>query len=579
MLMGFLYTDRASAQSYIVNPNKTYTYSQMMSDITKLKNAYPDLITVRVIGKSEYGRNLYAVSLGKGPSTVFINGSHHAREWMTTNVNMNMIDKYAYAYTKNQKINSYDVRKILTNTTVWFVPMVNPDGVTLQQSGLKAFPASAHAGLKRMNGGSTNFTRWKANGKGVDLNRQYNVNWKNLGGAKSPSYKNFNGTAPHSAAETKALLAFVTSISPEIAISYHSSGQLIFWNYHQTGTRYTADYAMAKALSRMTGYSLQPGKSTGGGFSDWFSRVQKKRAYTLEIAPYAGETNVPLSRMSSVWRQNAAVGLLTAQEGGKIYDTRKLGESQALEKKIKAYDATAKKLQTYYEGKVKTVNHLVIETAHQDLYNKVSNEVKKNEAAMTKLPSKYRSRPTTALTTAKLHRDRSIAFINAVKEGDKLNASNKTLTGYFARGTLNEATVAHYQNFVKTIPAVTSKVAKMYGTSVKNLATAKYLNPANLSRDNFKFEISRYQLIVQMEQQLTAKQFEAVKANLAEYDKLTVESAAFKESKGLKPYSATESMLASKKDAIALELSKQQAEQPNQQPENSPVETTNPITK
>lgn len=56
---------------------------------------------------------------------------------------------------------------------MWFVPMVNPDGVTLQQEELKAFPISLHASLLEMNEGSKNFKRWKANAKGIDLNRQY----------------------------------------------------------------------------------------------------------------------------------------------------------------------------------------------------------------------------------------------------------------------------------------------------------------------------------------------------------------------------------------------------------------------
>ena len=99
------FTKGAAAQSYVVNPNQTYTYTKMVTDIKKLEKAYPELIDTEVIGKSEYGRDIYAVSLGKGDATVFINGSHHAREWITTNVNMNMIDKYANAYEKRAEVN------------------------------------------------------------------------------------------------------------------------------------------------------------------------------------------------------------------------------------------------------------------------------------------------------------------------------------------------------------------------------------------------------------------------------------------------------------------------------------------
>ena len=131
-----------AAAKAIVNPNKTYTYTQMGKDIAALKKAYPDLVQVKVIGTSEYGRKIYAVGLGKGSANVFINGSHHAREWLTTTLNMYMIEKYAAAYKGNQKISGYNAKSLLNSSTIWFVPMVNPDGVTLQQQGLKAFPKS-----------------------------------------------------------------------------------------------------------------------------------------------------------------------------------------------------------------------------------------------------------------------------------------------------------------------------------------------------------------------------------------------------------------------------------------------------
>lgn len=87
----------AATNISFVNPRKTYTYNQLGSDIKKLAAAYPDLISYKVVGNSEYGRNLYAVSLGKGEPTTFINGSLHAREWITTSLNMNMIEECAKA--------------------------------------------------------------------------------------------------------------------------------------------------------------------------------------------------------------------------------------------------------------------------------------------------------------------------------------------------------------------------------------------------------------------------------------------------------------------------------------------------
>lgn len=113
----------------IVNPNQTYTYEQMQRDIQRLQSFYPGLIQTQIIGHSVEGRNIYAIKLGNGKREIFVNASHHAREHITTNLVMEMIDTYSFAYSNNQKMDNYSIRKTLDNTSIWFVPMVNPDGL------------------------------------------------------------------------------------------------------------------------------------------------------------------------------------------------------------------------------------------------------------------------------------------------------------------------------------------------------------------------------------------------------------------------------------------------------------------
>lgn len=305
----------------IVNPYQVYSYNEMVRDIEKLYLAYPELISYKVIGKSEYGRPIYAVALGKGKAAALIHGSHHAREWLTTNLNMYMIEQYAKAYYKKQKIGGFNVYDILNAATIWFIPMVNPDGVTLQQEGLKAFPKSLHKNLIKMNKGSKNFKRWKANAKGVDLNRQYNAGWKTIKGSPSgPMYKNFKGYKPESAAEVKAVLKLVREVDPEMAVAYHSSGKIIYWNYLQTGARYKRDHEYAKKLRSLTGYRLvyPKGVPSGGGFTDWFIQAKKRPGFTIEICKYVYETNPPVSEFKHVWKENQAVGLYVALESAKL---------------------------------------------------------------------------------------------------------------------------------------------------------------------------------------------------------------------------------------------------------------------
>ncbi|WEG16618.1 M14 family zinc carboxypeptidase [Alkalihalophilus pseudofirmus] len=311
--------------SNIVNPKQVYSFEQMERDIVRLAETYPEIIEYKVIGESEYGRPIYAVKLGNGVSTSYINASNHAREWISTNLTMSMIDQYAQAYRGNRNIGAYHVKGILDQHSFWFVPMMNPDGVTLQQRGLSAFPSSTHTALITMNNGSLSFQRWKANARGIDLNRQFNANWNNLANDPGrPSWSNHRGSAPHTAKEVKAVLSLTEEINPEMAVSYHSSGEILFWNFHQSGAQLTRDRQHARAISNMTGYTMMgvPSRTGGGGYTDWFIQEYKRPAFTPELAPYVGNTHVPLSYFDRIWNQNRQVGLYVGLNSHRAFMSR-----------------------------------------------------------------------------------------------------------------------------------------------------------------------------------------------------------------------------------------------------------------
>lgn len=321
-VFGFTGGQKAEAAHDLVNPNQFYTYDEMITDMKELAAHYPGLISYKEIGRSEYNRPIYAIKLGKGNATVLVNGSHHAREWISTNLSMDMIDEYASAYTNGDYLGKYNVRDILNKTTMWFVPMVNPDGVTLQQYGLTKFPSADHWKLINMNEGSTDFKRWKANARGVDLNRQYDADWANIKNNKSgPSWSNYKGTAPVNQAESRVMVNFTAQVNPEMSLAYHTSGEILYWNFHQTGSWYDRDHAYAKVIENLTGYSLvYPGTNpSGGGYTDWFIIKYKRPGFTPELGNYAGNTHVPVSEYPAIWSQNKYVGLYVAQEGYKLY--------------------------------------------------------------------------------------------------------------------------------------------------------------------------------------------------------------------------------------------------------------------
>ncbi|MDC3416207.1 M14 family metallopeptidase [Aquibacillus salsiterrae] len=306
----------------IVNPKQLYGYEQLQKDLAKLETTYQGLLSTQIIGKSVDHRNIYAVKLGNGKSEIFLNGAHHAREWLTTSLLMNMIDVYCKAYVEEESIGEFDVRNILDNTTIWFVPMVNPDGVELVQKGHEN--AKNPEFLLELNDGQRDFSSWKANIRGVDLNRQYPADWGNIADdVGQPAPMMFKGNSPLSEPETKAVYEFTLAHDFKLAVAYHSSGEELFWKYNATGQLLKTARKLADKIVEKTGYDLVfPGDNpSGGGYTDWFIDSLKRPAFTPEISPLVGPRPVPLSNYDKIWQDNKEIGLLLAAEIGKKYVT------------------------------------------------------------------------------------------------------------------------------------------------------------------------------------------------------------------------------------------------------------------
>lgn len=529
--LGSLALIPSDASAAYVSNNKVYTYEIMEQDIKELAKAYPDLIKYQVIGKSEYGRNIYAVSLGNGPSVVQINGSHHAREWMTTMVNMNMLEQYAQAYKNGKSIDGFNVKSIINQSTIWFIPMVNPDGVTLQQFGLKKFPSSDHKALIKANDGSMDFRRWKANGKGIDLNRQYDADWENICcNPGRPYFKNYKGPRQNYAKETIAMVDFINKTKPEIVVSYHSSGEILYWNFHQSGSRYNRDHSLAKQIGKMTGYSLIYPKAnpSGGGLTDWFISHYKRPAFTVEIAPYVGETSIPLSYFPSIWNENKVIGLYTANEGYKLYMKKYSPVKSAATKKVNDAFLTSKSLRSYHTNKIKRMSDVTVSTSFMNIYNKTGSLITTAERSLSGLTSSDRAFLTTYIKEAKERKLEAARFIDAVKVGDKLSVEKKGFDNLVKKGILNASVVKEYDDLSYQIKKSEQVISRVYGGTYRNLFGEKYIVPAKISKEAVIYEISRYKLLTEIETDIANKDYKQAGDKLAMLGRLEKRSIQIK---------------------------------------------------
>ncbi len=295
----------------IVVPKQNYNDKKMKHDIKKLLSRYSDILYHEVIGYSVEERGIDAIRVGTGEKEIIMHGSHHAREWLTSVLLMDMIEWYAQQIKEKKTYQSLALNELFDKVSIWIVPMVNPDGVEFVQAA-KSTPNRHQANdkIKKYQ------EAWKANVRGVDLNRQYPADWDIIDDRiQKPAFANYKGPAPLSEPEALSLYSFTCAHNFLYAVSYHASGEEIFWKYKTEGALLKEAAILANKLSILTGYSLvAPDENpSGGGFTDWFLTEIKRPAFTIEIAPYVGPRAVPLKYYDQIWRENCYVGLFLAK--------------------------------------------------------------------------------------------------------------------------------------------------------------------------------------------------------------------------------------------------------------------------
>lgn len=298
----------------VVPTDIEYTYSLVAYIIEGLAMRYP-FIRTGTIGTSVMGRQLLYTSIGSGTNQVFYNASHHANEWITTPVLLKYLEELAYAYTSNGKTAGYSTRSLLSEHTLYMVPLVNPDGVDLVNGAVDE-SSEFFSGAKAISEKYPSIpfpSGWKANISGTDLNLNYPASWEEAKkikyeqGFTSPAPRDFVGTAPLSARESRAVYDFTLQHEFKLILAYHTQGEVIYWKYLNYNPENSE--AIANAFAKVSGYTpeLTPYESAYAGYKDWFIQTFNLPGCTIEAG--RGVNPLPISDFDRIYRDN--VGILT----------------------------------------------------------------------------------------------------------------------------------------------------------------------------------------------------------------------------------------------------------------------------
>lgn len=245
-------------------------YQQLLTKIENYKNKY----NVKVIGQTSLGRKIYAVEkcVDKNFSTAIFVASVHAREYVATDLLCKFLDDGLFDNIKNFNIT--------------FILMANPDGVELCYYGLSSVcDEIIRHNLLVANSGNLDFSLWKANANGVDINNNFDAKFGHNAHKNMPASQGYIGKFAESENETKALVEYAKSKNIFFTISYHTKGEEIYYNFFQSSKHLERDEQIAQKFAQSTGYLIKNVESvSSGGFKDWCVQKLKIPALTIELA-------------------------------------------------------------------------------------------------------------------------------------------------------------------------------------------------------------------------------------------------------------------------------------------------------
>lgn len=268
-----------------------YSFKEWELQLHRITDSYGCLRTMTV-GKSHDGRNIYEIQLGTHPRCLICAGGIHGREWVNPVLLLHLIEEYAQAVADIKKIGPYDPASLLSESSLCFVPMVNPDGYVIATEGV-------------------GHERWKENARGMDINRNF----------PGKSWHRGNGPWPASELETKALIQVFCSHPQSLGfLDFHSRGKLIYYYRNYMGRQYNRkSRRLAETMAKACGYRLgKPseeiaGQSGGGNSVHYYSEYFKRPAITVETVDESVSFPIGEEVLSEAYREIRLLPLLCLQ--------------------------------------------------------------------------------------------------------------------------------------------------------------------------------------------------------------------------------------------------------------------------
>ncbi len=267
------------------------TIEELYAHLDTMYAKFPNLITQKMPlpGQSVQGRSVYWLRISDNPGVdedepeIFYNSLIHARE----PASMQQLLYFMYYVLENYDTDP-EIKNLIDNTEMYFVPCVNPDGYVYNE---QSFPGGG--GLWRKN------RHINANGSiGVDLNRNFGFNWgyDDYGSSPVPNMSTYRGEAPFSEPETQIIKAFAESRDFKMVMNYHSFGDVLVYSWGYVSYLDPEDYEIMREIASLITFENQFDFGTisrilyltNGDATDWFYGEKDSKPSAISYTPEVG---------------------------------------------------------------------------------------------------------------------------------------------------------------------------------------------------------------------------------------------------------------------------------------------------
>ena len=294
-----------------------FTYAEMLSILDEMQAKYPNLISAKdtVVDIRTHGGNpIYWVKVSNTPNIdndnpeVLYTALHHAREANS----LSQMIFYLWYILENYESDA-EIKYLVDNTEMYFMPCVNPDGYLWNQS-----TDPDGGGLWRKN----RYADENGDVKGVDLNRNYGFEWgvDDQGSSPNPNNDTYRGPSAFSEPETKAVRDFANQHQFQIALNYHTFGNLLIhpWGFSDSATEEDATFkALGNIMIEENNFTLGTGTETvgyvvNGDSDDWMYGDAGIYAMTPEVGPQNFGFWPPANAIDQLNKSSLLMNLRTA---------------------------------------------------------------------------------------------------------------------------------------------------------------------------------------------------------------------------------------------------------------------------